>query len=821
MGRGRVFVLCLPRHGRSPLYLRGKSPGRAQISAEFKYTGTGGAFSGLNGNVTTAMLSALFGEAATAGAVPIYGTVDGSGNVTGLISPKRVAIAGAGGSGLPIGSDGDVATVVNGQWVSSPRETVIGQALAGINFTPTVPADNVTSVQDQQVTGNVLTDVTTITGTPRVTDYTIAGTKYTAGVSSTTNPLGTFVLRQNGTWTLDPVLYTSGAMPQITYTVSNGIATETGTLNITLTHVNHAPTAGADSGSSTGSAVTINVLSNDTDPDSDTLTITKVNATNVTAGGSAVSITNGTVALNAQGTGLVVTPAGGFTTGTLSFNYTISDGNGATTTGAVTVTVSPAQAGGTSNWVMGTTTVVPFNWATNIIAKNATKVEPTTGATIKRLTDVTQDMPGQIALYNAYSRYTNENITGEYVLAFASNSTSCLVIDRATGAVVASLAHDNTGLASHTIGAAHEIRWHYTGAHPYRVYFVRGTQFWMIDDVRDQANTRTLIKDFGSLIDWAGTENNSRCIYMDQEGNSSLDSDHWAWMAAFYDSGAGMFVARAFVHYQVSTDTIHTMYPSGLAGFTSSPTGESARTTFSIRPNMVEMAPDGSGIVIHHMRAYSGWLDAYINSNMEAPYFWPRDFNPATFQPFRLSSDATHSGWSSVSGAWYFVSQDNRRDKWCAVPIAGANRGYGNEGQIDVTVALGSRVIDFHTDGGIYPGMHFGVCTNAADGWTLVSTYSTTPLSTNGIANSLFMMEIKPEGQARKWFLGPACNLTPGSKADYNEAPASINIAGTRVATSGDWGGAAPQAVGGPYDGERYIDMYEITLPTNWQSHWV
>lgn len=79
-----------------PLYLRGKSPGRAQISAEFKYLGTGGAFSGINGNVTTAMLSALLGEATTAGAVPIYGTVDGSGNVTGLISPKRVAIAGAG-----------------------------------------------------------------------------------------------------------------------------------------------------------------------------------------------------------------------------------------------------------------------------------------------------------------------------------------------------------------------------------------------------------------------------------------------------------------------------------------------------------------------------------------------------------------------------------------------------------------------------------------------------------------------------------------------------------------------------------------------------
>ena len=477
-----------------------------------------------------------------------------------------------------------------------------------------------------------------------------------------------------------------------------------------------------------------------------------------------------------------------------------------------------------SNWVTGVNTVVPFNFAANPISKNKTVYEPTTGATIKRITDVTQDLTGHEVLYNAYSRYPVENITGEYCIAFAGNSTTSLVINRATGSVVAKLAFDNSGEDGHTIGAAHEVRWHYTPAHPYRVYYVHGTQFWMIDDVRNQSNTRKMIKDFGVLLDWAGTPNSSRKIYGDQEGNSSLDSDHWAWMAVYYDGSN--FKVRSYLHYQVSTDTLHTMYPKDLSKFSRIPKGEDTLTVFRARPNMIEMVPDGSGILIHHGRAFVGSADAYIGTVFEAPYIWPRDFNPSTFTPFRVSADATHSGWSSVKGAWYLVQQDNRRDKFMAVPVSGLNKGYGNEGKLDVTLALGAGVIDFHTDGGIYPNVHFGLCTNAADGWTLVSTYTTQTSASHGTGNALYMMKITQEASTIKWHLAPTCNQYPSSnKQDYNESPGSINLAGTRVYTCGDWNGTLPKArrpadpVNGPYSGPTYVDLFSIDLPTNWGNH--
>lgn len=750
--------------------------------------------------------------------------------------------AGNTGGTLPVGAQsGEILSGVGGAPVWRPATTVVAEALTALGVNPdsggsggggsnpspgtglTANNDTANGTEDTALSGNVLTNDTTESGTLTVTNYTIqtstGAQTFTAGVSSTTNPLGTFILRADGTWNLTPRADQNGVQSAITYTVSNGTNQTTGTLTITLAAVNDAPVAGNDSGSGlSGSGVTINVLANDTDADGNTLSVTKVNGTAIVVDGS-VAITNGTVRLNANKS-LLVTSTAGYT-GTLSFTYAVSDGT-TESVGNVTVSISAVVGGGgTTNWITGTATTVPFNWSANPVTKSTPVVEPTTGATIRRLTEVTQDMPGQVALYNAYSRYPNENVTGEYVLAFASNSSSCLVIDRSNGTVVTSLAYDNTGLATHTIGAAHEVRWHYTAAHPYRVYFVRGTQFWMINDVRDQANTRTMIKDFASVIDWGGTPDNERKIYMDQEGNSSLDSDDWAWMAAYYNGS--VFVMRAVVHYKVSTDHVDILYPSGLTGFTFSPAGESAKTSFTHRPNMVEMAPDASGIVIHHQRAYSGSMDAYINSNMEAPYFWPADFNPSTFQPFRIASDASHSGWSTVNGVWHFVSQDNRRDKWIAVPISGSTKGYGNEGQIDVNQALSPAVIDFHTDGGIYPGMHFGVCTNAADGWTLVSTYSTSTIDSNALANSLYMMKIVPEGAGSvKWLVAPSCNQFPAvDKQDYNEAPASINLAGTRVITCGDWGGTSGTMASGPFAGQRYVNMFEVALPDNYGAHFV
>ncbi|PIW72434.1 MAG: peptidase M11, partial [Hydrogenophilales bacterium CG12_big_fil_rev_8_21_14_0_65_61_21] len=73
--------------------------------------------------------------------------------------------------------------------------------------------------------------------------------------------------------------------------------------------------------------MTISVLANDTDPESDPLTVTA----------ASVAPAEGTVVVNPDGT-VTFTPAAGFS-GTASISYTISDGT-STASSSATVTVA-------------------------------------------------------------------------------------------------------------------------------------------------------------------------------------------------------------------------------------------------------------------------------------------------------------------------------------------------------------------------------------------------------------------------------------------------------------------------------------------------
>ncbi len=118
-----------------------------------------------------------------------------------------------------------------------------------------------------------------------------------------------------------------------------------GTINVTAT--NHPPVANPDSATTAkNTAVSISastLLANDTDPDGNPLSITGVS-----------SVTNGTAVLNNNGTAsntaddfVLFTPTTGFS-GNGSFNYTVSDGNGGSDIGLVTVAVG-SNLNGTSN----------------------------------------------------------------------------------------------------------------------------------------------------------------------------------------------------------------------------------------------------------------------------------------------------------------------------------------------------------------------------------------------------------------------------------------------------------------------------------------
>jgi hypothetical protein len=119
-----------------------------------------------------------------------------------------------------------------------------------------------------------------------------------------------------------------------------------GTINITS--LNTPPVANPDSVSATPNTpinISVNtLLANDTDANGDPLTLTAVS--NFT-GGTAVLNDNGTPSSSADDY-ITFTPTTGFS-GDASFDYSISDGNGGTSSATVIVAVGTVQNGGNGN----------------------------------------------------------------------------------------------------------------------------------------------------------------------------------------------------------------------------------------------------------------------------------------------------------------------------------------------------------------------------------------------------------------------------------------------------------------------------------------
>lgn len=127
------------------------------------------------------------------------------------------------------------------------------------------------------------------------------------------------------------------------YKVSDGNGgTDTAevTINVTDNDCNSSPNADDDGNndaqicSGTGSPIDINVLNNDSDPDGDNLSIDSVE--NPSNGTTAIIEKNGTDWIR-------YTP--GSNTGTVTFDYTVVDGNGGSATATVTVNVSQGGCG--------------------------------------------------------------------------------------------------------------------------------------------------------------------------------------------------------------------------------------------------------------------------------------------------------------------------------------------------------------------------------------------------------------------------------------------------------------------------------------------
>ncbi|MEP2955424.1 MAG: Hint domain-containing protein [Sulfitobacter sp.] len=139
-------------------------------------------------------------------------------------------------------------------------------------------------------------------------------------------PVGDVIINDDGTLTFTPNADFNGDTT-ITYTVDDGNGgTDTGTVNVTVNPVNDAPVANDDTASTTGTeAVVIPVLDNDTDVDGDTLSVADA------------SSDDGTVTINDDGT--ITFVANDDFSGDATITYTVSDPDGLTDEGSVTVTV--------------------------------------------------------------------------------------------------------------------------------------------------------------------------------------------------------------------------------------------------------------------------------------------------------------------------------------------------------------------------------------------------------------------------------------------------------------------------------------------------
>jgi len=204
-----------------------------------------------------------------------------------------------------------------------PADAVLyGSTTLAIGQSFVVGADTFTVAEDS---GATVLDVL-------ANDQIVSGTGTLSVVSITQPASGGTVSLSDGVVTFTPTADFTGTS-EFTYRVgdSNGVQ-ENGTVSVTVSSVNDAPTAVNDTFNidQNTSDNSLDLLSNDLiAPDTgETLTITAVGTTS----------NGGTVTVSGDGQSVSYTPATGFT-GTETFSYTISDG-GLTDSAEVTITVA-------------------------------------------------------------------------------------------------------------------------------------------------------------------------------------------------------------------------------------------------------------------------------------------------------------------------------------------------------------------------------------------------------------------------------------------------------------------------------------------------
>jgi predicted RNA-binding protein with EMAP domain len=269
-------------------------------------------------------------------------------------------------------------------------EATVTVTVNSVNDDPVASDDSASTNEDSPVTIDVLANDTDIDGD-------------TLSITSVGTPA-------NGTAAISAgrIQYTPDANfngnDSFSYTVTDGNGgSDTARVTVSVSVVNDPPVAADDSISTMeDTAISIDVLANDTDPEGDTLNISGVGTPS-----------HGSAVIDADS--ITYTPDADYN-GSDSFSYTVSDGNGGTDTAAVTVTIESVN----DPPVTGTDDVETYEDDMISIDVLANDSDPDGG--ILSLEGVTSPSNGTADINDSMINYTpNENYYGTDSFYYAVN----------------------------------------------------------------------------------------------------------------------------------------------------------------------------------------------------------------------------------------------------------------------------------------------------------------------------------------------------------------------------------------------------------------
>ncbi len=301
--------------------------------------------SDVDGNLSSVTISVNNGVlgVSIAGSATVLGNNSMNITVSGSESDINATIANITYNPNPDYNGSDVFTISSTDSSSSPLTDTdtINITIIPVNDAPVCVSEAKATLEDialaVSATNGLLVNDTDIDGDAlTVTSLSVFGTTFTVGTSVTAIGTGvsSLTINADGSYAFTPEPNFSGVIPQISYTISDGVSSTSCTLDITVIPVNDAPICTSDVNSTpintmlTESAAS-GLLANDTDVDGDVLVVSGLTiygtsfnvGTNVTLTGAGI----GSLIINADGS-YTFTPESNFSGAIPQITYTITDG---------------------------------------------------------------------------------------------------------------------------------------------------------------------------------------------------------------------------------------------------------------------------------------------------------------------------------------------------------------------------------------------------------------------------------------------------------------------------------------------------------------